>query len=162
MVKTAQEKGYDFEADVQGHLVYLMEYHKAYFIRLYDTKSAGAYLPAQPGDFVLWARGRSLLIECKSSEKEVTMSRSYITKNIGESQSAKMAMMERAGGFCCYLFRSEAARSIEIWPAVHIREVFLTPRMKPDPLKIINSFPDDKKLLREALVSLMENPLCLR
>lgn len=158
MVKSAQEKGYDWESTVREVLVELQEFHRAAFHRFYDTKSTqGGILPSQPGDYMLIMKGYPLLIECKHSEVEKTLSRKYISSSVDGKQCARMRVWIRAGGSGIFLFKSDLSDTMEIWPGGHIIEVQTTPRMQPDPFKSLYQFPSSKKMLKEALISIVEN-----
>jgi hypothetical protein len=163
MAKTAQEKGYDWEATLREVLVDLLEYHRASFHRFYDTKSTGGgILPSQPADFLLIKAGFPLLIECKHSEVETTLSRKYLTSSVDTDQCARMRVWIRSGAGGIFLFKSDLSDTVEIWPGSHIIEVRNTPRMQPDPFKVLYQFPTSKKLLKEALLTIMENPSCAK
>lgn len=158
MVKTAQEKGYDWEATLREVLVDLQEYHRAAFHRFYDTKSTqGGMLPSQPGDFLLIMGGYPLLIECKHSEVERTLSRKYISSSVDGDQCGRMRVWRRGGAGAIFLFKSDLSDTVEIWPASHIIEVKNTPRMQPDPFKSLYQFPSSKKMLKDALITIVEN-----
>lgn len=156
--KTAQEKGYDFEDFTQTVLFKLRENSRAAFHRFYDTKStAGGILPGQPGDFLLVKSGVALIIECKSSVVESTMSRKYISSSVDTEQAAKMWVFTRAGAKGIYLFYSEITDKIEVWPCNYIRTVAVTPRMQPDLGQRIDVFSKDKDQLYSFLENFMRN-----
>lgn len=158
MVKTAHEKGYDWEATLREVLVDLQEFHRASFHRFYDTKSTqGGVLPSQPGDFLLIMKGWPLLIECKHSEVERTLSRKYISSSVSKEQCARMRVWIRSGAGGIFLFKSDLSNTMEIWPGSHVIEVKNTARMLPDPSKALNQFPSSKKMLKEALITIVEN-----
>lgn len=158
MAKTAHEKGYDWESTVREVLVDLQEFNRASFHRFYDTKSTmGGVLPSQPGDFLLIMKGYPLLIECKHSEVETTFSRKYISSSVSKEQCARMRVWIRSGAGGIFLFKSDLSDTMEIWPGGHIIEVKNTPRLLPDPFKSLYQFPSSKKMLKKALITIVEN-----
>lgn len=72
----------------------------SFWYRFYDTKSAGRYLPAQPGDFLWLLPGvPAILIEAKSSEtgqKLVSM--------ISPAQRGKHKLWHRAGHLTAFVY----------------------------------------------------------
>ena len=146
--KTSQEKGYDFEGFIQEVLAQLRQHHRAAFHRFYDTKStSGGILPGQPGDFLLVINSVPIIIECKHSVVESTLSRKYISSSVDLEQAAKMWVFTRAGAKGLYLFCSELTDKIEVWPCSYVREVAVTKRMQPDPDIRLAVLPKDKKEL---------------
>lgn len=152
---TAQERGYVFEDFTQGALKVVQEFHRGSFLRLYDTKSTvSGILPAQPADFIMWRAGKTLMIECKNSVEEWSMTRKYISHGVKKAQAAKMGIHIRAGVTGLYLFNSELSGHIEVWGGGHIVEVFFTPRMQPDPSFMLARFPHKES---ELVSYLLEN-----
>lgn len=129
--------GEDFEQEVQTVLNLLVKRHRCAFARLYDTKSAGNLMPSQPADFVMEQEGVHVLLECKSSEKHQTMTRKFVTDNVGDSQAAGMRVWMRAGSNAFYLFKNVVGGVVELWPAEEVIHAHITPRYPPDRSKII-------------------------
>lgn len=158
MVKSAHEKGYDWEDATRKILVELQEVHRAAFHRFYDTKSTqGGILPPQPADFMLVRKGVPVFIECKHSEEETTLSRKYITNSVKEAQAARMRVMIRAGAIGVYLFKSDVSNVVEIWDGSHVIEVKNTNRMPPNPEFRLYRLPVEMKQIKEALLRLTES-----
>lgn len=130
--KTAQERGKEFELDLQELLRKAIAKHPLAFVRLYDTRSAGSYLPEQPGDFLVTYRGNGYLVECKSSVKFASMagSRSAMTELCSNGQIASMRVWARAGAIPLLLFRHMDNPVIEVWDGKAVAETFHTPRAK--------------------------------
>jgi len=132
--KTPQQLGKDFEGKVQGVLTDLQRTSKTYCLRLYDTRSAGNYLPSQPGDMVCVHEGRPVLIEVKSSGKVESLSqnRSALTSLFDNEQLAKAKLWVRAGGYASAIFQCQHSKVIEVWDLNYIRDCFNTPRLRAD------------------------------
>ena len=82
------------ETKIQQALVTFTQHHPGFKHRFYDTKSAGNYLPAQPGDFFLLIPNRCLLIEAKST----TVGASILKLAwANKQQLAKHKLWHRAG-----------------------------------------------------------------
>jgi len=132
--KTPQEQGKDFEGRVQEGLQSFMSKKKTVTLRLYDTRSAGNYLPAQPGDFVTVYEGRPALIEAKSSTacESLSNDRKALTSLFDKEQIAKMRLWHRAGSSVSVIFKCHHRDLIEVWDGSYIAECFLEPRKRAD------------------------------
>lgn len=130
--KTPQQAGKDFEGRVQAVLSDLQRTSRVYFHRLYDSHSAGAYLPSQPGDFIAVADGKACLIEVKSSlaVESLSESRKALTSLFDVEQLTKMKLWARARGSASVIFQSQETKAIEVWDGVFIRDCFVTPRLR--------------------------------
>ena len=107
--------GAEVERDTHDLLEGLACRFKLTYVRLYDTKSArGAFLPEQPGDFIVQALGFGHLLECKASEEHNSL-RSCLADNVSTQQAAAHRLWFRAGGPCWFLFNSLTTHSIEMW-----------------------------------------------
>ena len=114
--------GAEFERTTQDSLEYLSAKCKLTYVRLYDTKSArGAYLPQQPGDFIVCALGKGHLVECKASQEHQSLS-SCLSSNVEVHQAAAHRLWARAGGPCWFLFHSVMTSEIELWPGLMVGE----------------------------------------
>jgi len=71
--------------------------------RFYDSRSAGSYLPNQPGDFLLVINGQAVLVEIKTSEKHSSLS-SCFSSHVSKTQLAHHRLWMRAGAQCWFLF----------------------------------------------------------
>lgn len=134
MTKTAQQRGKDFEGKVQDYLRSMERKRRVITLRLYDTRSAGNYLPAQPGDFVTVAHSKPFLIEAKSSEvhRSLAGKRAPLTSLFDPEQVAKMRLWKRAGAKVWVIFQSQETKLIELWDGAYIGECFVTPRQCAD------------------------------
>lgn len=132
--KTAQQKGKDFEGKIQDFLKSMERKRRVTTLRLYDTRSAGNYLPAQPGDFVTVAYGKPYLIEAKSSGKHATLAdrRAPLTSLFDAAQIAKMRLWHRAGATVWVIFQCQVSKSIELWKGEYIAECYVEPRRLAD------------------------------
>lgn len=132
--KSAQAKGKDFEQKVQDCLKSFERKRRTVTLRLYDTRSAGTYLPAQPGDFVCVSYGRAILIEAKSSEKHSSLAgkRAPLTSLFDAEQIAKMRLWRRAGANVWVIFQSQETKRIQVWKGHEVAEAYVTPRLSLD------------------------------
>lgn len=134
MTKTPQQLGKEFEENVKNNLQSFMSKNKTVTLRLYDTRSAGNYIPSQPGDFVSVWQGNAILIEAKSSTIHDSLSdkRSSLTSLFDKEQVAKMRIWKRAGASVSVIFKSPRQGRIEVWDGAYIAECFVTPRKRAD------------------------------
>jgi len=129
--KTPQQLGKEFEEDIGSEFKKLMSITKTYFHRLYDSTSAGAFLPSQPGDFIVLYEGTPWLIEAKSSTKFDSLAGKRETLGLFDSaQIAKMRLWHRAGGKVGVLFKSHDTGTVELWHGLYIANCFNTPRLR--------------------------------
>lgn len=124
--KSPQAAGKDFEEDVRLALKGITNHHKAMFHRLYDTRSAGTYLPDQPADFFFMFCGNFYLIECKSSAKYRTLS-SALSSVMEVKQAALPRMWVRAGAASLILFLDQEGQEVEIWDGSLVHEIRVAP-----------------------------------
>jgi hypothetical protein len=84
--------------------------HKSFFHRFYDSKSAGGYMPAQPGDFLwLLPEKPAILIEAKSTEKSASL------KSLLDSgQCGKHRLWQRAGHVTAFIY-ADRAKNLLAW-----------------------------------------------
>lgn len=144
--------GSDFERDTQDILENLSARFKLTYVRLYDTKSArGKFLPEQPGDFIVAAKGVHLL-ENKAS-KEHSSLRSCLADNVSTQQAAAHRLWARTGNPCWFLFYSLEAGKIELWEG----EVVGTCRAKGERLPKEGADRGPLVLSRESMTDLMYN-----
>ena len=144
--KDIKEVAKDFEEETRLVLEKYIRQNPTTYIRLYDTRSAGSYMPNQPGDFVAVLSGKANLIECKVSEVETTLvkHRNLVTKNFSDPQIAHMRVWHRAGANCIVLFMNPDEGVIELWDGHYIATVYVTPKMKPETEGLKACFPRDK------------------
>lgn len=133
--KTAQDYGKEFEQDFQDEMKLAQRRMKIAYCRLYDTRSAGSYIPEQPGDFLATINGKSFLIECKTSLKYTTMAarRTAVTELVSDNQVAAARIWSRAGAIPIVLFRHGDSELIEVWRGEIVADIYLTPKASPTP-----------------------------
>ena len=114
--------GAEFERLTQDSLEHLSARCKLSYVRLYDTKSArGKFLPRQPGDFIVAARGKGHLVECKASQEHQSL-RACLSDNVEIHQAAAHRLWHRAGNPCWFIFHSVMTSEIELWPGLVVGE----------------------------------------
>lgn len=129
--KSAQEKGLDWQGEFQQ---FVEGYRNAFpieIVRLYDTHSAGSFLPAQGGDFILIRNGHGVLLDTKYSGKNQSLV-TCLKSAWSDSQASRMRLWSRAGGTSIVLFLGSGGM-VEVWDASKLFEAYYTPRMKPNP-----------------------------
>ena len=132
MSKTPQQLGKEFEKHVQDELMKTMKTLPTYCHRLYDSRSAGTYLPSQPGDFIFLCEGDAILIEVKSSGKYGSLAgrRTPITGLFDAQQIAQMRLWIRAGGHSNVIFQDQQTKAMELWDGELIVDTYLTDKAK--------------------------------
>ncbi len=140
-VKTPQQLGSDFQVDLEKifkefRAKFPMNYH-----RFYDTKSAGSYLPEQPGDhFVTWA-GKTFLIEAKLSTVHRSLaSPKALSSGMSNGQAMSQILWSRAGAHAVVIFKDHANGFVEIWPGAYVGGVRNALRARLDELKCWRRF----------------------
>lgn len=119
------------EEAIQDELVARQRRQPLLFHRFYDTRSAGAYLPAQPADFGVLLEGRWTYLEAKYSGAAETL-RSVFSNAVSDQQLASAKLAARAKGSYWFLFYSGVSRCIELWPG----EYCAGQRDKGSPLEV--------------------------
>lgn len=156
--RTPQQLGKEFEADVGAKLKELVAVKPAYLHRLYDSTSAGAILPSQPGDFIFLYEGAAWLIEVKSSGKFDSLAGKRETlKLFSTDQVVKMRLWYRAGGNVAVIFQSHETKAIELWHGLYIANCFNTPKLRVDSkFRVLNldKSPNYVSALVQAMVGL--------
>jgi hypothetical protein len=153
--KTPQELGAEFEEGFRLYLKGLMQKGPAAFHRFYDTKSAGAYMPEQPADFLACFKGRAHLFELKSSD--VHNSFAACRKSIDllqEGQAANLRLWARAGAKVHLLFWQQRSGLIELWDGVAAAEARVTARAKlprEGNMLLFNTFDSFKEMFAAAI-----------
>ena len=102
--------------------------------RLYDTKSAGKFLPPQPADFIGVLQGVPVLLECKSSDQFKSFKECSLKSFIKPTQYASFTMWQRNGGCGLFVFYSIFGKTFEIWGSRDILRAYSdgwNPHMKP-------------------------------
>jgi hypothetical protein len=116
--------------------------------RFYDTRSAGSFLPNQPGDFLVIRSGEAFLLELKSSAVHTSL-RSCLSETVSPQQIGHHKMWARAGAYCWFLFLG-ADGNLELWSS----RVCITARGEGKPLKkneVYGTYPSIHLLLEDLL-----------
>lgn len=107
--------GHRFEKDVQAALTELQSKERLRFLRLYDSRSAGSFLPPQPADFLVAYTPFTALLECKASEKFTSL-RQCLSSHVDAAQAAQMRLWtERTCHPAYVLFYSFVEGVLEVW-----------------------------------------------
>ena len=116
--------GTRFQDDTQDALKALRKTGLLRFIRLYDTKSARMkYLPPQAGDFIVSARSRGHLLECKASEVHASLAE-CVSSHVQPHQAAEARLWARSGNPSWFLFYSQPEQKLEVWEGLRIGEAY--------------------------------------
>jgi hypothetical protein len=84
------------------------------YTRLYDTRSAGGYLPQQQGDFIVAAATGGWLIECKASRKHNSL-KSCLADNVEQHQAANLRLWHRFQPAIVLFCAAGDGNRIEVW-----------------------------------------------
>lgn len=126
---TDQSFGDWVEGQVQEALDRIYRSGPVFYQRLYDTRSAGSYLPAQPGDFIVVANGTPFLVEVKASGKYPSLeSAGAMRALIKDHQMLGAHLFARAGGRSLVIFYGRRSRRLEIWDGALVREDYIATR----------------------------------
>lgn len=128
---TGQELGKWFEAEVQKCLETLQQKQSATYQRLYDTASAGSFMPKQPGDFIVVYQGIPFLLEVKSSTRYQSLTDGGAMRSlIKDHQIAAQRVWHRAGAAGGFIFLGADKESVEFWDGFRVAETYKVPRKK--------------------------------
>jgi len=117
----SEKLGAWFEHELQAVFAEFREHLPSTFLRLYDTKSAGSYLPSQPGDFILNTPVDAFLIESKASAKYESLS-SCLSSNVSKEQAVEHIMWRRSGHRSVFIFLSTKTGLCSIWDGKYVGE----------------------------------------
>jgi len=144
------------EKVVRDALLMMQEKKRAVFVRLYDTTSAGNYLPGQPGDFIVHAGGRGCLLEVKSSFKYGSLLDTTMRSVFSEEQIKGARLWARSGAVTLCVFHHVGKNFVEIWEMKNVVEAYLSPprqrKLKGETLRLV---PTDSFYLMQALFELI-------
>lgn len=121
------------EDAVQEELTFLCRTNPMIYQRLYDTKSAGAYLPAQPADFLAVYDGKFMYIECKYGAYAESL-KSVFSNSVSDFQLASARLTNNARGNYWIIFYSAASKKFELWSGVYCD----SRRQSSKPLELAN------------------------
>lgn len=116
---SSQALGSWFEAEVQARLKDLKENTPLYFLRLYDSKSAGNLMPSQPADFIVTARQGAFLVETKASAKYASLA-SCLASNVSKGQAVDHFMWNRSGHPSLFIFCGVSDDVLEVWDGEYV------------------------------------------
>lgn len=156
---SSQARGKGFEETFRQVLKGMVNTHPLAFVRLYDTRSAGAFLPEQPGDFLLTYDKVNFLVECKSSKRYSSLSqgRQPLTSLFSDGQIASMYVWQRAGSRPLILFLPAEGEEVEFWRGEDVYEAYHTPRGKLQEKDILCRGPLNVKSLLTVFRTLCNN-----
>jgi hypothetical protein len=156
-MKTPQEKGKAFEEEFRLYLKEVMQKHPMASARFYDTHSAGAFLPDQPGDTIACFRGICHLFELKSSEVHASLS-AGLSKLLANHQATHLKIWARAGASTHVLFWQQSTGVIELWDGECVAVVRHAPHMRLKPEGVCETYPDFEAFKAAFTAALLHNP----
>lgn len=133
--RSPQQLGSDFQKELEDVFKALRNRHPMNYHRFYDTKSAGSYLPEQPGDhFVTWA-GKTFLIEAKLSTVHRSLaSPKALSSGMSSGQAMSQILWRRAGAYAVVIFKDHTNGFVEIWPGAYVGSIRTSLRARLDEL----------------------------
>lgn len=128
-VKSPQEVGKEIESEFRDTLIYQVNHYRLSFERLYDTGSAGSYLPEMPCDFIVGYQGVTHLIELKSSNthRSLAHGRTPLTSLVKPGPTGKLNFWRRAGVPIHFIFVNQKDRSAEWWRGDDVLNAYFLP-----------------------------------
>jgi hypothetical protein len=112
----------NLESDILSHCKKRMAHHAVFIHRLSDTRAAGAYIAAQPSDFLVLPQvGRTTFLEAKFSEAHESL-RSCFASAVDGQQLASARLVERANRTYNILFYSGVSGVAELWSGLYCAE----------------------------------------
>ena len=101
-------------------------------VRVQDTKSAAYFLPPTPGDFMgtFMPSGKSeglgipVLIECKSSDHELSLKGCSLRNYVKPTQYSYNTMWAMCGGVSLVMFHSIKTKEVEYWDGAQIMKAY--------------------------------------
>ena len=148
--------GKESEGIVRDALLMMQEKKRSVFVRLYDTTSAGNFLPGQPGDFIVHAGGRGCLLEVKSSVKHASLLDTTVRSVFSLEQVKGARLWSRSGAATLCVFHHVGKNFVEIWSMKNVVEAYLSPprqrKLKGEPLRLV---PTESFYLMQALFELI-------
>lgn len=128
----SRNDGKGAERLVQDGLTLFERKHRATFVRLYDSTSAGAttggnFLPSQPADFIVTYNGKTSLLEVKSSVVHNSLAETVLRNVFSEDQIKGARLWVRAGNLATAAFYSHKGKAFEWWDMQHIVKAYLSP-----------------------------------
>lgn len=156
-MKTPQEKGKEFEEEFRLYLKELMHKHPVASARFYDTRSAGTYLPDQPGDTIACVRGICHLFELKSSEVHASLS-AGLSKLLANHQATHLKIWARAGASTHVVFWQQTTGVIELWDGAAVAAVRHEPHARLKPAGICVTYTDLEAFKAAFTTALLINP----
>lgn len=110
-----------FESHVQADLKTIKERYPIDWLRLYDTKSAGSFLPAQPADFIVAGADDVYLLETKCSGKHKSL-RGGLSSLVKQTQAVSHYTWSRSGHMSHFLFLSVQTGVLQLWDGEYVSQ----------------------------------------
>lgn len=131
-VNGKRNDGKGAEGLIQDALILFERKHRATFVRLYDSTSAGAttggnFLPSQPADFIVTYQGKASLLEVKSSIIHKSLRETVLRNVFSEDQIKGARLWMRAGNLATAAFYSHKSKAFEWWDMRDIVAAYLAP-----------------------------------
>ncbi len=117
----AAKVGKDFEAAVQAALVSMQAViaNKTRALRLFDTHSAGNFLPEQPGDFMVACPAGAVIVEAKSSTIHNSL-KGCLSANMDFGQASQLQLWTMSGHPALVVFLDHQAQRVEFWEGGYV------------------------------------------
>lgn len=136
MNKTEQNIGTWFEQNkVAPAFKLLARKHNMFFHRYLDMRAAGSHVPAAPADFECVLRGTPILVECKASIANLSLT-NCLADMVEDHQAGSHRLWIAARGVSLFLFYSDQTRLVEFWMGTDV----VTARAHGRPLKPADKF----------------------
>jgi len=150
---TNQKLGAHLESKIKTALTSLKKEsnHGLAFHRFYDTKSAGAYLPEQPADFLVGAPMGAFYLEAKASFKKQSLA-SCLSSAVSGGQAANSKLWCRSGPNqqSLFLFFCAETEVVELWDGLLVAETYIAQgrRLSREDVMALGKLSDMKMLLK--------------
>lgn len=107
-------KWQDLEQEVQNTLQAEQRRKPLVWYRFFDTRSAGNFMPNQPGDFFAGYKGKGWLIECKFSAVHESLKQCF-SSAVETHQLASGRIWHRAEQGAIIVFYAAISGTVEVW-----------------------------------------------
>jgi len=115
-------KWQDLEQAVQTTLATEQKRKPLVWHRFFDTKSAGNFMPNQPGDFYAGYLGKGWLIECKFSGIHESL-RQCFSSAMEAHQLASGRIWTRAEHRAIVIFYAKISGLVEVWDTKYLADM---------------------------------------
>lgn len=103
----------------------------SYFIRLYDATSSGGRGFKQPGDFIWLLPDKAVLIECKSTDTNLSFLELLKSKT-SKQQIPKHKIWQMSGHPSIYIYLNKLTQDVQVFDAVQVFNNFQDTKEKKD------------------------------